>query len=132
MNNDIFKTPNSSFLRKKLFGALLSSGLILFSGNAFAGQNEALTSIARAEAKIEMATRQAGLAGSKGDQSYNMSNERIVAARSALKDGRYESAEYLAEEASLLAELTSEKAKLSALQNSSDALIKVNQAATKQ
>ena len=49
-----------------------------------------------------------------------MARSRLESARTALKSGHRDTAEQLADEASLLAELTSEKAKLGALQASRD------------
>ncbi len=122
----ILNTINFKPIKKGLIGAFVAAGLFLFSNNAFAGQSEANNAIARAEAKIEMATRQAGTAGSQGDQSYNMSRDRVETAKTALNKGNYESAEMLADEAALLAELTSEKAKLAALKTSNEAISKSN------
>jgi len=98
-------------------------GLAMFSMPAFAGQTEAEAAIGRADAKIEMVTRQAGQAGDTGDQSFNMARQRLVDARIALKADHYDTAENLADEASLLAALTGEKAILAALQTSHDNLI---------
>ncbi len=90
---------------------------------AFAGQTEAEAAISRADAKIEMVTRQAGQAGDTGDQSFNMARQRVIDARAALQSAHYDTAENLADEASLLAALTSEKAILAALQTSHDNLV---------
>ena len=99
---------------------LLLAPLLLAPGLAAAGQPAAEAAITRAGARIEMATRQSGVAGNDGDQSYNMARSRLEAARAALKAGHEDEAQSLAEEASLLAELTTEKAKLAALQTSRD------------
>lgn len=122
----ILNTINFKPIRKNLFVAFFATSFFLFSSNAYAGQSEANEAIARAEAKIEMATRQAGLAGNQGDQSYNMSRDRVETAKSALSKGNYDSAEMLADEAALLAELTGEKAKLAALKTSNEAISKSN------
>ena len=106
--------------------AVLALGLIFSASPAFAGQNEANTAISRADAKIEMAIRQAGLVGNQGDQSYDMARNRLVNARVELKNSNYDRAERLADEAALLAELTAEKAKLGALMTSNAALAKSN------
>jgi hypothetical protein len=98
-------------------------GLATLALPALAGQTEADAAISRADAKIEMVTRQAGEAGSTGDQSFNMARQRLVDARAALKSDHYDSAEMLADEASLLAALTGEKAILAALQTSHDNLV---------
>jgi hypothetical protein len=90
---------------------------------AFAGPSEANAAIGRADAKIEMMTRQAGQAGDTGDQTFNMARQRVTDARAALKDNHYDRAEMLADEASLLATLTGEKATLAALQTSHDNLV---------
>jgi hypothetical protein len=95
-------------------------GLLVAPALALASQPGAEAAISRADARIEMATRQAGVAGDQGDQSYNMARSRLDAARAALKSGHDDQAQRLAEEASVLAELTSEKAKLAALQTSRD------------
>lgn len=98
-------------------------GLMTFAGPAFAGQTDAAAAVSRANAKIEMVTSQAGQAGDNGDQSFNMARQRLTDAHTALKAGRYDTAEMLADEASLLATLTGEKAVLAALQTSHDNLI---------
>ncbi len=90
---------------------------------AFASQSEAETALSRADAKIETVTRQAGQAGDNGDQSFNMARERLTSARLAQKDNNYARAEMLADEASLLADLTGEKAILAALIVSHDNLV---------
>lgn len=93
---------------------------------AFAGQQEADTALSRADAKIEMATRQAGQAGDTGDQTFNMARERLVNARAAQKSNDYDRAEMLANEAALLAALTVEKATLAALVVSNENLMRSN------
>ena len=105
-------------------------GLFALSMPAFAGETEAQAAIARADAKIEMVTRQAGQAGDTGDQSFNMARQRVGDARTALKAGHYDTAENLADEASLLATLTGEKAILGALQTSHDNLVTTAAAAS--
>lgn len=113
--------PKSSLI----FSALLASlGLMSFSAPAMAGQAEALAAINRADAKIEMVVRQAGQAGDMGDQSFNMARQRIKDARLALKSSKYDTAEMLANESSLLAALTVEKAVLAALETSHATLLK--------
>jgi hypothetical protein len=102
--------------------AALTVACALIAAPSWAAEPEAQAAIARADAKIEMATRQAGVAGNMGDASYNMARQRVDAAKLALKDAKYNSAEMLAEEAALLAELTGEKAKLAALTVSHDTL----------
>ena len=98
-----------------------AAGLLAFSAvSAAAGTSEAEAAITRADARIEMATRQSGAAGGAGDQSFNMARSRVDSARAALKAGHADTAQMLADEASVLAELTSEKAKLAALQASHD------------
>lgn len=104
--------------------ALSALGAMIAGFPAAADQPEAQTALSRAEAKIEMATRQAGLAGNEGDQSFNMARQRLDMAREALKADKYDSATMFADEASVLAELTGEKAKLAALQTSHDAVAK--------
>ena len=97
----------------------MSLSISALSLPALAGQTEAEASVNRADAKIEMVTRQAGQAD---DQSFNMARQRLVDARAAYKSEHYDKAEMLADEASLLASLTSEKAILAALQTSHDNL----------
>lgn len=100
--------------------ALMMTPVVLTPGLAAASQPAAEAAISRAGARIEMAARQSGVAGNDGDQSYNMARSRLDAARAALKAGHDDEAQSLADEASLLAELTTEKAKLAALQTSRD------------
>jgi hypothetical protein len=97
---------------------------VLTPAFAWANQPEAQAAIGRADGQIDIATRQAGAAGYGGDQSYDVARTRLEAARAALKDGRYDTAQMLADEASVLAELTVEKAKLAALQTSHDLVAK--------
>jgi hypothetical protein len=108
--------------RHGLKGALALAGLALAltASPALAGESNAEAAIGRAGAKIEMATRQSGVAGDQGDQSYNMARGRLDDARSAFKSRHFDDAEMFADEAALLAELTGEKAKLAALQTSHD------------
>jgi outer membrane PBP1 activator LpoA protein len=106
--------------------AVLAIGLIFSATPAFAGQNEANNAISRADAKIEMTIRQAGLVNNQGDQSYDMARNRLINARVEFKNSNYDRAERLADEASILAELTAEKAKLGALKTSNAALTKSN------
>ena len=104
-------------LRRRATAAVCTLGLLLAPTLVQTGAEAA---IGRADARIEMATRQSGVAGDQGDQSYNMARSRLDAARAAMKAGHDDQAERLADEASVLAELTTEKAKLAALQTSRD------------
>jgi hypothetical protein len=115
-------TRYSQFKSKFIIG--LSLSLIAFSLPAIAGETEATAEINRADAKIEMVTRQAGQAGDKGDQSFNMSRQKLIEARAAKASGNYDTAQMLAEQSSLLASLTAEKAILASLQASHDTLLK--------
>ena len=111
-------------VRRRATAVVCTLGLLLaptlVPGLALAAQPAAEAAIGRADARIEMATRQSGVAGDQGDQSYNMARSRLDAARAALKAGHDDQAERLADEASVLAELTTEKAKLAALETSRD------------
>jgi hypothetical protein len=102
--------------------ALLALGLgaSLAASAAYADPPSAEAAISNADGRIEMAARQSGGAGDAGDQSYALARARLQSARDALKAGREDRAEMLAKEASLLADLTVEKAKLAALQTSHD------------
>ena len=91
---------------------------MLMAGPAWAGKTEAEAALARADAKIEVVTRQVGQSNIQLDQSFTIARERLGEARAALQKRRYDSAEMKADEASLLAELAAEKAKLRALQTS--------------
>lgn len=126
MDKSILKSTGRKLQKSAVFSIAAASGILLFSSAAFAGQSEANTAISRAEAKIEMATRQAGVAGNQGDQSYNMAVERLENSKMALSKGNYDTAEMLANESALLAELTGEKAKLAALMTSNAALSNTN------
>ena len=99
-------------------GIAMSLALTFLAAPAFAGQTEANEALQRADVKIETVTRQAGRASDVGDQSFNMARERVEAARTAIKDGKYDRAEMLANEASVLADLTAERAVLAALKDS--------------
>jgi outer membrane PBP1 activator LpoA protein len=120
----IFRTPPSrgNLTRNCVAAAIVA--LTLGAAPAFAGQSEATTAVGRADAKIEMVTRQAGQAGDAGDQTFNMARERLVNARAAEKSNNFDRAEMLANEAALLADLTAEKATLAALTISHDNLVR--------
>ena len=104
--------------------ATLCVAVLFWANPVLADETTAQTALSRADAKIEMATRQAGLAGDTGDQSFTVAREKRDAAQAAMKAGQYDAAEMGADEAGLLAELTGERAKLAALQTSYDAVAK--------
>lgn len=97
--------------------------LSVFAHSAMADESTAELAIGRADARIEMVTRQAGQAGDMGDQSFNMARQRLTAARAALKSRNYDNAERLAEQSALLASLTAERATLAALRTSNNNLL---------
>jgi hypothetical protein len=105
------------------FGVLVAISAATAIAPAWAGSTEASSAMTRAEAKIETVTRQAGQAGVDGDQSFNMARQRLANAQEAHKGGHHDRAERLADEASLLADLTGERATLKALQASRDSLL---------
>ncbi|UDF05584.1 hypothetical protein [Asticcacaulis sp. AND118] len=88
-----------------------------------ADEATATLAIGRADARIEMVTRQAGVAGNMGDQSFNMARQRLTTARAELKSNHYDNAERLAVQAALLASLSSERATLAALRTSNNNLL---------
>jgi hypothetical protein len=94
-----------------------------FALPALADETTARLAIGRADAKIEMVTRQAGQAGDSGDQSFNMARQRLTAARAAVEANHYDNAERLAEQSALLASLASERATLAALRISNNNLL---------
>ncbi len=102
----------------------LAFATVLAAGSAFAGEEEASAALSRAEVKIETVTRVAGQAGDTGDQSFNMARERFESAKAAKKDNKYDQAEMMADEASLLADLTAERATLAALKVSHENLLR--------
>ncbi len=104
--------------RSALFALGLSVSLA--ASAAYADPPGAEAAISNADGRIEMAARSSGVAGDAGDQSYALARARLQSARDALKAGREDRAEMLANEASLLADLTVEEAKLAALQTSHD------------
>jgi ketopantoate reductase len=108
---------------RRFAAGIAISGLYLFAGSAMAGQSEAEEAIARASAKIEMVVRMSGQAGDSGDQSFNRARQRLSDARESYKKGHYDTAEMMAEESALLAALTSERARLAALQTSHNNLL---------
>jgi hypothetical protein len=120
----IAETPPSKTNRMRTVVIAAVIALTFSAAPAFAGQSEAETALSRADAKIELATRKAGQAGDKGDQSFNTARERLVNARAAQKANDYDKAEMLADEASLFADLTVEKATLAALIVSHDNLVR--------
>ncbi len=119
-------TSKPRAIRKILSFSIMALSVAFSCSPALADESQANNSIAGAGAKIEMATRQAGVAGNQGDQSYNMSRERFENSKLAFAKGNYDSAEMLADESALLSELTSEKAKLAALTTSNNALLNTN------
>jgi hypothetical protein len=112
------RASRAALQRRALFALGLVVSLAASAADADAPSAEA--AISSADGRIEMASRQSGGAGEAGDQSYALARARLQSARDALKAGREDRAEMLAKEASLLADLTVEKAKLAALQTSHD------------
>ena len=124
----ILKKPASAG-GMRLAGIATILALTFTAGPAFADKSDSEAAITRAATKVEMVTRQAGQAGDKGDQSFNMARERLEAARDALKADKYDTAEMLAAESALLADLTSERAALAALMVSRDNLMRASSGA---
>jgi hypothetical protein len=100
------------------------SATALLSAPAIAGMTEAQAALSRADAKIEIVARHSSQPGMQNDQSFNRSHQKLAAARDAMKANKYDTAEMLAEEAALLAELTAEVAKLAVLQTSRNDITK--------
>lgn len=98
-------------------------GVSAFALPAMADEATARLAIGRADAKIEVVTRQAGQAGNSGDQSFNMARQRLTAARTAIEASHYDKAERLAEQSALLASLASERATLAARRISNNNLL---------
>jgi hypothetical protein len=119
MNNIINKKSGRRYCKIYLIIASCI-GLSLTALAAWADQSSAQAAISRADGKIETATRQASIAGDQGNQVYTLARTRLQSARDALTAGRDKTAEMLADETSVLADLTVEKAKLDALQTSYD------------
>lgn len=127
------KMSGSAGLRKRLSAAsalALTVAMTFAVAPAFAGETEAKDALQRAEVKIETVTRQAGRASDIGDQSFIMAKERVETAREAIKDAKYDRAEMLADEASVLADLTVERAVLAALKTSQASLMQTVSATT--
>lgn len=118
----LIKRSSSGRMRLAVIASVLALSAV--AAPAFAGESDSEAAIARAATKVEMVTRQAGQAGDKGDQSFNMARERLENARGAHKDNKFDTAEMLAAEAALLADLTSERATLAALTVSRDNLMR--------
>lgn len=114
--------PNTNRYLKRLIG-ISTIGCFFIAMPVAADEAAAKVAISRADARVEMVTRQAGVAGSVGDQSFNQARQRLVNARVALKSGQYDHAERLATQAALLASLSSERATLAALQISNASLL---------
>jgi hypothetical protein len=104
---------------RRLFAALCAGASLAASG-ALADQPHAEAAVSRADGRIEMAARQAGVAPGQSDETFALARQKLEAAKGALASGREDRAEMLADEASLLADLTVEKAKLAALMTSRD------------
>ena len=112
-------TSSRRLLRKaRVSLIILAATGMLMAAPAWAGKAEALDALARADAKMEVVTRQSGQSGGQHDQGFTVARERLGEARAALQKRNYDSAEMLADEASLMAELAVEKVKLTALQTS--------------
>ncbi|MEX1146851.1 MAG: hypothetical protein WEB93_00580 [Sphingomonadales bacterium] len=108
-----------NFRQNALVGfAVLAFTVASITNPAWAGRNEAETAITRADAKIEVVSRQVGQAGMPNVQGFTLARERLNSARQALQQREYDSAEMMANEASLLTELGSEQARLEALKTS--------------
>lgn len=104
--------------------ALLAFAVTFLANPAWAGQREAEAALSRADAKMEVVSRQVGQAGMPNVQGFTMARERLNAARAALQKREYDSAEMMADEASLLSELGAEQAKLEALKISHENVAK--------
>jgi hypothetical protein len=121
------KTKHAAAKPKPSIKTIVATGCfglgLLAASYALAGQDEAREQISRASAKIEMVTRQAGQAGDKGDQSFNLARQKLDDAKAAEAKGQHDAAMRLAEQASLLAALTAEKATLASLQTQHDNLV---------
>lgn len=121
MNISDKNRPGGRFPLRAVMVTLAMAGALV-AVPAWADSDGAKAAIVRADAKIEMVTRQAGLAGNYGDQSFNMARQRVASARLASKNGNYDDATMMADEASLLAELTAERANLAALKTRYDGM----------
>jgi hypothetical protein len=95
-------------------GAILSVGL---SGQAFAdsGQLAAKLAITRAQANIDMVSREDPAA--THDPSFASAQDKLATANIALSHNDYRQAEWLANEAELLADTTAGNAKLAGLEH---------------
>lgn len=120
--------------KSAVLAACLAAAVFVAAPAAAASRQDAAAAIGRADAKIELVSRNAAQPGMPNDQSYNDARQRMEQARAAEKSNRYERAEWLADEAGQLAELTGERAKLAALlanlaaaTSSLDALQKIGQ-----
>lgn len=107
---------------KTILGCLII-GLSALAFPAIADEATAALAINRAEARIEMVTRRAGISGDLGNQSSNMARQRLSTARAELKSNHYDRAERLAVQAALLASLSNEHATLAALRTNNNNLI---------
>jgi hypothetical protein len=113
--------------QSKLLPFVFLTGFVsVMSTSAVAGMREAESSLARADAKIEIVARNSSQPGMLDDQNFNKSQQRLEAAREAMKRRDYDRAEMLADQSSLLAELTAEKAKLAILMASRNDVLKAS------
>jgi len=92
---------------------VLMSGLCL-SQPAHADERDAKNAIMRAEAKIELVLRETPNATQ--DPSFAVAREKIIQARTALDRNKDQQAEWFANEAELLTELTAGAAQLAGLE----------------
>ncbi len=94
---------------------LVAGTAAFFATPVYAGQDEATAAVGRAQAKIEVVSRHSSQPGMLDDQSFNQARQRLEEAKNAQKTHDYDTAQMLADEAALLAELTGERAKLASL-----------------
>ena len=113
------KTLSNSVLRILVAGAILSVGL---SGQAFAGSGQlaAKLAIARAQANIDMVSKENPAA--TREQSFASAQAKLAEANVAISQDDNRQAEWLANEAEMLADMTAGNAKLAGLEQTRSAV----------
>jgi hypothetical protein len=100
---------------------MLVAGVVMVAGlsglpAAYAGEDAAMVAIARAEAKIDLISRETPAA--THNPSFSVAHDKLTQARDAAEHHKNQKAEWLANEAELLADNTAGSAKLAELEAS--------------
>jgi len=109
----LFLFSGDRLRRTAALGLILAAG-VAFAPTAFAKDNEAKFAITRAEAKIDLISRETPSATQ--NPSFARAQDKLSQARDALSHGKDQQAEWLATEAELATDATASTAQLAELQ----------------